>query len=142
MRLKTETRNTQNDASEANDEKEKTHPNYHKNHLVSTKRVVLHLAIWTSVDGATGQDRKEYCPSSKCLDPRLSGRLVLGFVTGFVLGRRPPLDNTCYSRVLLATPYANTFISFKQQSFFIINRCSFFHFARFVMIFLIPENAL
>ena len=124
-------------------ERERTHQRSQELSPISSKRIVLHLAIQTSVDGArmvrTG---KNTVPPGNVLTRDCPVGLSLDSSRDLSLDVDLLLTTPFYSRVLLATPYANTFISFKQQSFFIINRCSFFHFARFVMIFLIPENAL
>ena len=52
MRLKTETRNTQKDASvNDDDKKERTHQTPARTASYPHKYIVLHLAILTSVDG-------------------------------------------------------------------------------------------
>ena len=60
MRLKTETRNTQKDASvNADDKKERTHQTPARTASYPYKSIVLHLAILTSVDGVNGWDNEE-----------------------------------------------------------------------------------
>ena len=104
MRLKTETRNTQKDAS-VNDKKERTHQTPARTASYPYKSIVLHLAILTSVDGVKWAGQWRNVLPRNVLILLLSGRLVLGFVAGFVLGCRPPLNNTFY----ISSPIGNAF---------------------------------
>ena len=106
MRLKTETRNTKRDASvNDDDKKERTHQTPARTASYPHKYIVLHLAILTSVDGVKWAGQWRNVLPRNVLILLLSGRLVLGFVAGFVLGCRPPLNNTFY----ISSPIGNAF---------------------------------